>query len=466
MKQTKHQFISAAQSFLSLHRWRSRIVFWGGAITVGIVSALFAIGSDHANDLFQRINSESPYLPLALTPLGLVVIAWITQRFVPGAQGSGIPQAIASLNISKETETLRKQVLSIPVAIAKVFLTLLGMMCGASIGREGPTVHIGAAIMYSVGHWAHFPRHFLDHGLILAGGAAGIAAAFNTPLAGIVFAIEEMARSFEERTSGTMLTAVILAGITALVFLGNYNYFGTTSATLVDAKHWYIIPVCGVLGGALGGLFAKALVSGSRAISPILKRHPILIPAICGLMVAIAGIFSGGTVYGTGYAEAKMVITASGELDSSYPFLKMFATLASYFSGIPGGIFAPSLATGAGFGSLFAQWFSEPNAQTIILLAMVAYFTGVVQTPITAFVIVMEMTNSHAMLLPLMASAFIAYGTSKLFNQEPIYRALAMAIIEQYRPNDPSGEKVNSSPDVRSEDMRDSNIASNKHKQI
>ncbi len=433
MKATKQHLKKTARSFISPHLWRSRLVFWGGAITVGLVSALFALSSEHANDLFKHISESNPYLPLLITPAGLVIITLITRKYVPGAQGSGIPQAIASLNIDSETQALRKKVLSIPVAIGKVVLTLMGLLCGASIGREGPTVHIGAAIMYNIGHWAHFPRHFLDHGLILAGGAAGIAAAFNTPLAGIVFAIEEMARSFEERSSGTMLTAVIIAGITAMAILGNYSYFGTTNASLDQAQHWYIIPICGVLGGLFGGIFAKALLTGSRIITPLLFKHPVLVPASCGLMVAVLGIISGGSIYGTGYAEAQMVITGSGDLDNSYPFMKMLATLASYFSGIPGGIFAPSLATGAGFGSLFAQWLSGPGTQTIILLSMVAYFTGVVQTPITAFVIVMEMTNNHGMLLPLMTSAFIAFGVSKLVNREPIYRVLALAIINQYR---------------------------------
>lgn len=412
-----------------LHNWKARLVFWGGAILVGIASALFALGSEEANGLFLQLIEDRPYLPLILTPAGLILIAWLTQRYFPGAQGSGIPQAIAALQIAPEARHLRKAVLSIRIAIGKILLTMLGLLCGASIGREGPTVHIGAAIMYSVGHRAHFPRHFLDHGLILAGGAAGIAAAFNTPLAGIVFAIEEMARSFEERTSGTLLTAVVLAGITALAILGNYTYFGSTDASLDAAAQWLIVPVCGILGGLLGGLFARLLVDGARRTGPLLRKHPLLIPGLCGLVVALAGLASGSQAFGTGYTEAKMAITGSGELDPLFPLMKMVATLASYFSGIPGGIFAPSLATGAGFGALFAGWLEGP-AQAIIILTMVAYFTGVVQTPITAFVIVMEMTNNHAMLLPLMASAFIAYGVSRLVNRTPIYRVLALAFLQ------------------------------------
>jgi len=437
MRVTLRYLRMTLRAYTSPLQWKARLVFWGGAILVGLASALFALGSELASHLFRQVESQSPYLPLLLTPSGLVAIAWLTRRYFPGAQGSGIPQAIAALEMSPEVHHLRCTVLSLRIAIGKVFLTILGLLCGASIGREGPTVHIGASIMYSVGHRAHFPRHYLDKSLIIAGGAAGIAAAFNTPLAGIVFAIEEMARSFEERTSGTMLTAVVIAGITALAILGNYTYFGSSSATLALGSGWIVVPVVGIIGGLLGGSFARVLVSGSRWIAPHLTRHPLLVPALCGLVVAIAGILSGGTVYGTGYPEAQTVITGTGEMETTYPFLKMLATVASYFSGIPGGIFAPSLATGAGLGSVVADMFSGPAVQAIVILTMVAYFTGVVQTPITAFVIVMEMTDNHTMLLPLMATAFIAYGASRLVCHEPIYRSLAQGFLDRLRGEEP-----------------------------
>lgn len=437
MRVTLRYLRMTLRAYLSPHQWKARLVFWGGAILVGLSSALFALGSEEASQLFRQLESQSPYLPLLITPAGLALIAWLTRHFFPGAQGSGIPQAIAALEMSPKMHHLRRSVLSLRIAIGKVFLTMLGLLCGASIGREGPTVHIGAAIMYSVGHRAHFPRHYLDKSLIIAGGAAGIAAAFNTPLAGIVFAIEEMARNFEERTSGTMLTAVVLAGITAMAILGNYTYFGRSDATLALGSGWIVVPVVGILGGLLGGGFARVLVSGSRWIAPYLTRRPVLIPALCGLVVAIAGILSGGSVYGTGYPEAQAVITGTGEADAAFPFLKMIATIASYFSGIPGGIFAPSLATGAGLGSVLSGLFSGPAVEAIVILTMVAYFTGVVQTPITAFVIVMEMTANHTMLLPLMATAFIAYGASRLVCHEPIYRSLAQGFIDRMRAMEP-----------------------------
>jgi len=403
--------------------WKIQLVFWFSAILVGIVATVFAIASEHSYHLFKQILEISPYLPLLLTPLMLVLVAWLTRRFFPGAQGSGIPQSIAALNMTDHK--LRASLLSLRIAFGKILLTLLGLLGGASIGREGPTVHVGAAIMFSLGNLARFPQHFMDRGLILAGGAAGIAAAFNTPLAGIVFAIEEMSRSFEQRTSGTILTAVVIAGITAIIIQGPYTYFGTSNASLPLNATWLAVLICGVLGGGLGGLFSLVLVHSTRKLAPWHLKFPLRIAFICGLTVAVIGVISGSTTYGTGYDEARLLITGAGELDASYPIMKLFATLASYLSGIPGGIFAPSLATGAGIGAFFAQWFSAVPTETIVLLGMVAYFTGVVQTPITAFVIVMEMTGNNEMLLPLMLTALIAHGVSKLICPEAIYEALA-----------------------------------------
>mgnify|MGYP003958286123 FL=1 len=269
----------------------------------------------------------------------------------------------------------------------------------------------------------------------IAGGAAGVAAAFNTPLAGIVFAIEELSRSFEERSSGTMLTAVLISGIVALAIMGEYSYFGTSSTSLpLDLNGLSIILCCGLLGGAIGGIFASGLIHGSRRVAPLVRIHPILIPALCGLALATIGLLSNNTTYGTGYQEAQSIIHGEGEIDLLYPFLKMAATFSSLLSGIPGGIFAPSLAAGAGLGAGFAQWFPPELLAATVLLGMVGYFSGVVQTPITAFVIVMEMTDNQQMLLPLMATAFIAYGTSKIFCPKPIYRALAEGFLPNNTP--------------------------------
>ena len=407
--------------------WLRRVVLWAGAVAVGVAAIAFALGAEFANDVHQRMVAVSPLLPFVVGPGGLALVVWTTRRFFVGTQGSGIPQTIAALGINDEA--MRNKLLSPRVALGKFLLTLVGLLSGASVGREGPTVQIGASIMHSLGRLTRFSRVEAERGLILAGGAAGVAAAFNTPLAGIVFAIEEMSRSFESRTSGTVLTAVIVAGIVSLWWLGDYTYFGRTSAVLVGNTAWIPVLMCGVVGGFVGGAFSQLLIVFSRGIPGKLglfaKQNPVLFAAGCGFALALIGAISGGTTYGTGYHEARSILEGTGELSGTYGILKMLATLISYVSGIPGGVFAPSLAIGAGLGHNLAALAPYAPAGAVVVLGMVAYFAGVVQAPVTAFVIVIEMTDNHDMVVPLMAASLLAAGCSRIVCHRPLYKALA-----------------------------------------
>ncbi|MBI1423198.1 MAG: chloride channel protein [Gammaproteobacteria bacterium] len=432
------------RQILSPGKWKLRIVFWGGALSIGAIAAVFAQISFHADGLFHQFYDQHPLLSLLVPPLGLLLIAWLTRKVFIGTEGSGIPQAIAAL--SMPTHIARARVLSLKVAAGKILLTIGGLFCGASIGREGPTVHVGASIMYSLRRIAPFHGKDMVRALILAGGAAGISAAFNTPLAGIMFAVEEMSRSFEERTSGTLLISVILAGITALAILGNYTYFGTSTAELPPSAWgaWVAVLVCGVLGGLLGGSFSALLVLGSRYLAPFARKHPLYLALGCGVLISLLGWLSHGETFGTGYDQAKILVTGTeATAQGDYFLYKYAATVVSYLSGIPGGIFAPSLSVGAGMGADLAHWLPAPFA-AVIMLSMVGYFTGVVQTPITALIIVMEMTDNSSMLMPLMATALIAKGVSRFVCPTPIYEALA----ENYlHPVKVSKETEQSPPD-------------------
>lgn len=433
MKDSNYEFyFLEATLILELQR---RLVFWSGAISVGLVAILFAIASEWANGIFHKLLAISPYLPLLITPLGLVIVVVITRKYFSGAQGSGIPQTIASLN-PQESGELREQLLSLRVAIGKIILTIIGLIVGSSAGREGPTVQIGASIMHNLGKLARFPKHDLEKGLILAGAAAGVAAAFNTPLAGIVFAIEEMSRSFDERNSSTILMTVIIAGITSLALLGNYSYFGHTSQSLAFGKEWGVVVVCGIAGGLLGGAFSRALIEFNNGltgrIGTWMQAKPIAFAAVCGLLLALVGLASGNTTYGSGYTEAKSLLDGNATLPESYGLLKMVATVLSSISGIPGGIMAPTLSAGAGFGANIAHFFTSVPSGAVIIIGMVGYFSGVTQAPITAFVIVMEMVDNHEMILPLMATAFIAKLCSRLICPTPLFHAMAQNFIRKY----------------------------------
>ncbi len=423
------------RKFLSPKAWKVRLVFWTGAVLIGLVCALLATLAEYANAAFLALARAYPLAPLVVTPLAMTLIAWLTLRWFPGSQGSGIPQAIAALQIPGKAA-----ILSLRIAIGKFVLVLLGLLGGGSIGREGPSVHIGASIMFSLGRLVRFPPHYMERGLILAGGAAGVAAAFNTPLAGIMFAIEEMSRSFENRTSGIVTVAVVLAGVTALAVLGPYHYFGVVEPSPAPAiETWLAVLVCGIGGGLAGGLFGALLVTGSQRFAPFARRFPLRLAFFFGLALACIAWLSDYSASGTGYAEAKAILAGTAEYDPWYSLSKFMATLASYLTGIPGGIFAPSLAAGAGVGADLGHWLPVAPLSMMILLGMLGYFCGVVQSPLTAFVIVMEMTAERNMLLPLLATSFLAYGASHLVNPRPLYHTLAMAFVDN-RPKPRTSE--------------------------
>ncbi|ALG73968.1 chloride channel protein [Azospirillum thiophilum] len=411
--------------WMSPKSWRRRLLFWTGAGVVGLVAVLFAIGADHAQHLFRLAVAAFPWLPFLLTPLGLGFSAWVALRVVPGSQGSGIPQAIAARHV--QDPAAKHRLLSPRIAIGKILLTLVGLACGASIGREGPTVQVGASIMLMAGSIAGLGR---EPGLILAGGAAGVAAAFNTPLAGIVFAIEEMARSFERRTSGLVLIAVVAAGLVAVAMLGNYAYFGHTAAS-ADWHDWKAVLATGIVGGVAGGgfsallLWLSARIRGSR-----LCGRPVMVAMGCGLALATIGTACGGLTFGTGYEEARAVLDGVETLPWYYAPAKLLATALSGVCGIPGGIFSPSLSVGAGIGSVIGGLLPDSPLGAVVLLSMVSYFAGVVQAPLTAVVIVTEMSASPDMLLPLMLSAAIATTLSRLICPRSLYHTMADSFLE------------------------------------
>lgn len=412
--------------------WVEYGILWLGAILVGLVAVLYAQAIEYGFAAFRSLQQAHRWAPLVVTPAISALCVWLTRRYFAGAEGSGIPQVIATL--SGQTRVRGESLLSLRVLAGKIGLSTLAIMGGLTIGREGPTVQIGAALMFNLRRFYPAITVAMERRLILAGAAAGLAAAFNTPLAGIVFAIEELSRSFEQRASGVVITAIIFAGVVALGLNGNYTYFGTiqvvneTSGKLILA-----VLATALLTGCAGGIFCWLLLNTQRwipsALQSLRTRRPIAFAAGCGLAVAVVGILAGGATFGSGYAEARGLLSGSEQLSVFYPLLKMASMIASYLPGMPGGMFAPSLSIGAGFGNLLHLLFGNMSLGMLIALAMVGYLAAVTQSPITAFVIVMEMVNGHALVISLMATALVASSVSRFF-APPLYETLA----ERYAP--------------------------------
>jgi H+/Cl- antiporter ClcA len=419
----------------SLVQWRRRVLFWAGAILVGLAAVGFAQAADYVFGVFQRIVQHGRYWPFLITPAVFALLSWATNGILKPTRGSGIPQAIAALKV--EDDDFRSSLLSLKVALGKIALTLIALLGGASVGREGPTVHVGAGLLYVLGKRFGFADPAAAGRFILAGSAAGLAAAFNTPLAGIVFAIEEMSGAFEHRMSGVLLTAVFIAGLVSLGLLGNYAYFGTIDISLPLGRAWLAVLAAGLVCGLAGGLFARLILPSDHGLRGIVgrvrARHPVCFAAGCGLSLVLLSQFTHQGLYGTGYAQAKAILEGHGDTVSGFGALKFLGNVASYWAGIPGGIFSPALAVGAGLGNNLSVLLPGVDPQAMVLLAMAAYLAGVTQAPLTATVISMELTANHQMALPIMAACLLARAVSALVCRKPVYRALAERLIDAHQ---------------------------------
>ncbi|HVK55820.1 MAG TPA: chloride channel protein [Burkholderiales bacterium] len=419
---------------------RQCFIFFLGAVCVGGAAIVFFATSKLSHWSLRELIHVYPLAPLVLAPLGFALIAYITNTFFISAVGSGVPQTIAAFN-SAELST-QKGLLSLPIAVAKIAMTGLGQICGASVGREGPMVQVGACVMHAFGRFmpaGRMSKLQLNRSLIVAGGAAGVAGAFTTPLTGVIFGLEQLSRSIESRTSAATVLAVAIAVPVVVTIAGEYGYFGRTAVALQAWSDWGAVLACGVVGGLLGGIFGCGIVQSPRIVPAsvvrLKKSFPILFPAACGLCVGVLGVLSNGATYGNGSRETQLLLQNPDSLPFTFSILKLLATFFSCFSGIPGGLFAPSLGVGAGIGANVAALMPYAPSAAIVLIGITAYFSGVFQAPITGVVVVLEMAGNHALALPLIAAAVIATGISRLLCPRPIYQIIADRLLEAERVN-------------------------------
>jgi H+/Cl- antiporter ClcA len=405
--------------------WRGAVII-AVAVLGGLAAAGYARLCDLMMDIHRRLYSTAPWPTLLLLPLGFGLTAWLTRRFAPEASGSGIPQVIAAAHRRWHGRWGGQRV-TIRTALWKVALSALVLVCGGSIGREGPTVQVVAGILRSLTRGLRGGPG--RRAIIIAGGAAGVAAAFNTPIAGVVFAVEELAKSFEQRTLSIVILVVVIAGFSSWAIQGDYAYFGVLGSSPALGGAWLAAPVIGVAGGLLGGVFSRVLGDvmdpGDNPLARLRRGRPVAFAVGLGLAAAGLALASGGWTFGAGYGEAKALLAGQSDRGLGFAICKFAASLAASAAGLPGGIFAPSLATGAGLGAAVAHMGLGVASRDAVVLGMAGYLSGVVQAPLTSAVILMEMTRDPGLVGPLMLAALLGRWVSGLISPEPIYHRLA-----------------------------------------
>jgi len=394
---------------MKIFRLQQILLFALLAIAVGIFAVVFALSCSYAFKLFQHIYPSLGYWILLVIPTAFLLIVYLIKNYFPEAEGSGMPQAIA-LGHSDDLQKLSRFFVTRTI-ISKYIFIVLATFFGAAVGREGPTVQIGAAIM-------NLGRRNLtlqqQKTILRAGCAAGLAAAFNTPLGGIVFLFEELARGVSVRDNIFKISIIAISGVVAVLLVGNHSYFGTVVHTQLE-YNWQVFPLAigiGVFAACNNFIFARLIYYSTFSKTSIVNKfrvsHPYVVALVAGLMVAIIGILSNGLSFGNGYVESTQSLAGVLHLPWLYYIYKILASYFSTFSGVPGGYFATSLAIGNGIGSFIYDIFAIANVQQCALLGMVAFLAALTQAPVTSLVMVLQITYSQTFTLPLIVACLVA----------------------------------------------------------
>jgi len=416
--------------------------FWIGAFISGGIAVLYAKLFFWAELGTHYIYERTDWLFFIITPLCFIFSWWIIVKFAPFARGSGIPQVSAAIELSNPKHSYKvNSLLSLRIAFIKIISSLVMVFGGGVIGREGPTIQISASIFKKINDiLPAWYAKISKRNMIVTGAAAGLAAAFNTPLGGIVFAIEELTKTHFSFFKSALLTGVIIAGLTALNFLGPYLYLGYPE--LIGIPAWMIlliIPLSIITGVAGSGM--------GRTILYILKRkkalkrnfHKLLYVAICGLIIAALAYFVDHRTFGSGKEiMVSTLFTDQKHADWYLPVLRTVGPIISFSTGVSGGIFAPSLSAGASIGAVFSGWFHLTDTETnlIILCSMTGVLTSITRSPFTSSILVLEMTNSHNVIFYIMLTALFSNLVASLVSRHSFYDHLKDDYIKEIHDSD------------------------------
>lgn len=439
-QQLRH-FLKTAYDSLDNFRFKrdmlNALPFWTGAFITGLVAVLYAKLFAWAELGTAYVYHHARWSFLLLTPLTFLLGWWLVVRYAPFARGSGIPQVSAAIDLSSPRHHYRvDRLLSLRVLLVKVLSSVLLIFGGGVTGREGPTIQIAASIFRKINALlpAWYPK-VSRRNMVVTGAAAGLAAAFNTPLGGIVFAIEELTRTHFTYFKSALLTGVIIAGLTALNLLGPYLYLGSPLLTNLPVWIVFVVLLVAVLTGVGGSGMAEIILWVMRRKNRIQSRAGrALVPVACGLAVALLGVFVDERAFGSG----KEIMVATLFTDDKHlawylPLVRFVGPIITFTAGAAGGIFAPALTAGASIGSVLAGLLELSPTETnlVVLCGMTGFLTAVTRSPFTSSILVIEMTNSHNIIFYLMLAALFANLVSNLINRHSFYDQLKNQYIRE-----------------------------------
>ena len=406
---------------LILHVLRERpylqgIPYWTAACLVGLVAVVYSGAFSACIQMARAVHQDHPYWLFLVSPVCFFMATWVVEKFAPQAGGTGVPRVIHALNLDSTAQKSEiDQDLNMKVAAIVVLSSLLCVLGAGSLGREGPMVHMAACLFYFVGRRLHRVWPYTEHrSWIVAGGAAGVAAAFNAPLAGVVFVLEELAQQHFHQFKTVVISAAIIGGMISQWLSGKYLYFGypKIGAVPFSSVTWALL--LGILCGLFAYPFHRMLQINWREKLPNYFNTRLKFSIVTGLCVAAIAIFINPGSIGGGVSVVEDLLLKGEHATWGLVAARFFGTVISHLSGCAGGFLAPALGLGAAIGSMLATLASYPNHELLVLVGMSAFLSAIVRAPFTAWVIVMEMTDRHQAIFPLMVASLISHGTLAL----------------------------------------------------
>lgn len=389
------------------------IPYWTAASAVGLLAVIYSGLFSSSIEMASYILKYHPYWLFIISPVCFFLATWVVEKFAPNAGGIGIPKVIQALQLDSSSQKEEiDSYLNIRVAMMVAASSLLCMLGGGSLGREGPMVHMAACVFYFVGKQFHRLWPYTEHrSWIVAGGAAGIAAAFNAPLAGVVFVLEELAHQHFHQFKTVVISAAIVGGMISQWLSGRYLYFGYPSIGAVpfSSVPWALL--VGVLCGLFAYPFNRLVQINWREKLPDYFNTRLSFAIVTGLCVAAIAIFIHPSSVGGGVKVIEDVLLKDEKASWGLIAARFFGTIVSHLSGSAGGFLAPSLALGAAIGSKLSVLVNYPNHGLLVLVGMAAFLSAIIRAPFTAWVIVMEMTDRHQAIFPLMVASLVSHGT-------------------------------------------------------
>lgn len=383
-------------------------------------------------------------------PVSFLISWFLVVRFAPLAGGSGIPQLMAAIEVATDKKRDASwRFLNLRIILVKVASSLAMVVGGGAVGREGPTLQIAGSIYRTVHKllppfWPRVSRRIM----MITGGAAGLSAAFNTPLGGIVFAVEELTKTHIAQFRTAVLTAVILSGMTAQWLLGPYLFLGYPKLEPATFSFMYKILLISVVSGAAGAFFCRGILAFDklrRSLKSISKQAGLTIA--CALLFATTFWFLGAHTVGSGKALLEEYLFADQvNPDAKNVGARILGPLFSFSAGGAGGIFAPALSAGAAIGGWIAPLFQPSRGQfnLLVLAGMTAFLTGVTRSPFTSAILVLEMTDRHSAIFQLMYAAMGGYLIAFAFDRKSYYEKMKermLKAIPNYKPEAQPEEK-------------------------